>query len=240
MLPDEKIVRKGFGRIEAPDARDRQYPMAAVLRPTALPKQRYYMLPESMPLDQGETGTCCAHAGIGFLLSAPLMCKTPPSPFILYREIVALDEFTENDHEVTAPDDALQFGTTVRATVKALQARGHIKSYVWSRSAEESAAWLLSGKGPLIAGTDFYWDMCTPDKKGYVSLTGGVAGGHAYLVIGFSRIHMAFRCINQWGKEWGQQGRFWIRMTDMDKLIRARGGELCAPVEQIVRPQAAA
>lgn len=238
-MSEERIFRKGLGRLIAPDANDKRYPMAAALRPTKLPSVRYYTAPSQLPLDQGETGTCVAHAWTAFLLCAPLMCKDPMHPYKLYRKIVVADEFADNDYEAHLTNDReLNFGTSVRAGAKVLQGIGHVKSYVWARSADEAAIWLLSGKGTVVLGTDWCWDMGTPDRKGFVSLTGGSAGGHAYLAIGYSRVEMAFRCLNSWGREYGANGRFWIRHRDMNELIRTRDGEACAATEQLVLPVA--
>lgn len=225
----------GFGRIHSPDPNDRKYPMRMLLRPTKLPVHRYYRLGPYLPLDQGDTGTCVAHAWTGFLDAAPMMCKDAPSPYDTYRGIVATDEFTENDDEANAPDANLQMGTSVRAGAKYLQGKGFLKSYVWANNADEAAAWLLSGKGTLVAGTNWYYGMSDLDRDGYAVPEGGVLGGHSYLVIGYNRVTKSFRIINSWGKDWGTKGKCWIHHMDMDKLIK-EDGEMCAAVEQLVKP----
>lgn len=231
------IVR-GFGRLYAPDPEDKKYPMRAALRPRQLPVARYYQTGKHLPLDQGQTGTCVAHAWTGFLYAALTMSKKAPSPFDTYRQIVAVDEFPENDNEATAPDDQLQGGTSVRAGAKVLQARGDLVNYVWSNDADEMAAWLLSGHGTIVLGTNWYWDM-SDLKKGFAVPTGGLAGGHSYLAIGYNRRMMAFRCLNSWGEEYGVNGRFWIHHTDMNTLVKAEEGEACAATQVVVQPVAA-
>lgn len=227
---------KGLGRIHIPDPEDKKYPMRAALRPRALPTSRYYKTGTHLPLDQGQTGTCVAHAWTGFLFAALTMSKTAPSAFDTYRGIVAIDEFKDNDGEASAPNDQLQYGTSVRAGAKYLQERNDLVNYVWSRDADEMAAWLLSGHGTIVLGTTWYWDMGDLDKKGFANPTGGVAGGHAYLAIGYNRRTQAFRCLNSWGKEFGDAGRFWIHRADMDKLVKEEDGEACAAVQFVVPP----
>lgn len=232
----EPIVR-GFGRRHIPDVRDNQFPMRAVLRAQPLPSSRYYNTGKNLPLDQGETGTCVAHAWTGFLCAALLMCRNPPNVFDTYRGIVAIDEFPENDSEATATDIAdLQGGTSVRAGAQYLRTKGHVKSFLWTRSADEAATWLLSGKGTIVLGTRWDWNMSTLDKKGFANLGGGEAGGHAYLATGYNRVSKAFRCLNSWGREFGQLGKFWVRHDDMQRLIH-EDGEACAAVEQLVPAQ---
>lgn len=238
-MDEERIVRKGFGRLIAPDPDDKKYPMRAALRPVRVPQERYYAAARPLPYDQGETGTCVAHAWAAFLACAPLMCRDTPNPYDLYRKIVLNDEFRGNDREAlpSVPNSNLQFGSSIRGGAKTLQAMGNVKSYVWAKNADEGAMWLLSGHGTLVLGTDWFWDMGTPDARGYVNIGGGAVGGHAYLAIGYSRVKMAFRCLNSWGREYGQSGRFWVRHADMDKLIKLPDAEMCAAVEQYVPPQ---
>src|SRR5688572_18696821 len=111
-------IVKGFGLKIARDDRDNNFLMRAVLRPTGYPAHRYYSPGKMLPLDQGETGTCVAHAWTAFLATAPVKTTKFDHPYVSYRGIIGMDEFPENDFEVTAPDDQLQFGTTIRAGAK--------------------------------------------------------------------------------------------------------------------------
>lgn len=235
MVMDNTPRIKGLGRRHAPDSRDARYPMTAVLRAKSVPVSRYYQTGHLLPLDQGETGTCVAHACVGFLAAALTMNAHPGSPFDLYRLAVQLDEFDDNDAEAKSADADLQMGTSVRGGVKALQQQGHIQSYVWARSADEMAQWLLTGHGTVILGTDWEYGMTELDHSFYARVIGGVQGGHSYLCIGYNRITRAFRCLNSWGPDWGQKGRFWITYDDMQTLLD-RNGEACAAVEQKVAP----
>lgn len=230
-------IKRGFGRLYTPDIRDAQYPMRALLRATPLPPSRYYPTGPKLPMDQGETGTCVAHAWTGFLCAALMMCPNPPNVYETYRGIVAIDEWSENDHEATATDiSELQSGTSVRAGAQYLRGKGHLKSFLWTRSADEAATWLLSGKGTLVMGTDWYSGMSDLTPRHLARVEGVIMGGHAYLAVGYNRTTKMFRCLNSWGKGWGKQGRFWIQHDDMQTLIRANG-ECCAAVEQVVPPQ---
>lgn len=227
-------MEHGLGRRHAPDARDERFPMRLVLPPFQLaPGTRHY--PPGPVLDQGNTGTCVGHAWRGWLNGAPLMTTSGPGAMDIYRACVQIDEWADNDFEATAPESALQSGTSVRAGVKALQAKGHIASYVWAKTVEEVRAFLLSGRGTVVFGTDWYWGMFDPDKEGFVHLKGGLAGGHAYKATGWSDTKDAVRCQNSWGRTWGQGGRFWLKRADLQTLLDA-AGECCAAVEQKVTP----
>src|SRR5688572_17589275 len=155
--------------------------------PRGLPAgTRHY--PQGPVLDQGSTGTCVAHAWCGWAYGAPLMTKPAglPTPFNLYREIVKNDEWSSNDHEATGPDDVLQSGTSVRAGVKTLQRRGHVKSYLWASGVDDVRAWHLAGFGGVVLGTTWHDGMMTADGDEVLHATGAALGGHAYKTTGWS------------------------------------------------------
>ena len=231
-MPENK-----FGRRQSFDPRDRRFMMREVVPDlSSFRPWRYYDMPFPLPLDQGRTGTCVAHAWVGFLRGAPIETSNAPSPFTLYREFVLVDEWTDNDAEANAPmDSLLQSGTSVRAGAKVLQHRGHIAHYVWAASAQDCALFLLSGKGTVVMGTDWYEGMEIPDpSNGLVRLTGRILGGHSWLLIGYNRLTRRFRALNSWSRAWGINGRFSITHEDLDRLI-GDAGEACSAVEQLVR-----
>lgn len=245
----------GLGRRPAPDARDARYPMRALLDPLL---DRYF--PKGLPpgtrhyrqgavLDQKQTGTCVAHAWAGWAYGAPLMTKpaSMPTPYDLYRQIVLLDEWDDNDNEATAPDTGLQAGTSVRAGVKALQQRGQVQSYVWATTVEDVRAWHLAGFGGVVLGTYWTEEMFDPDGDGFLNYTGyrNAVGGHAYKTTGWSdtvkvrsstlRTRRAARMLNSWGPGWGNKGRAWIAEDVLQHLLDD-AGECCAATEQKIVP----
>lgn len=226
-----------LGRRISPDERDRRYPMRLMFRREPPPARlfRNFFLPAELPMDQGATGTCVAHAWRGFLLGAPLTTETAPNPYDMYRQLILLDEWPDNDYESTSPDHALQSGSSVRAGVKYLQSQGYIQSYVWASSAEDCARWILGGYGTVVMGTNWYSGMETPDRYGRVRVEGDVLGGHAWLLFGYNRMTKLFRAMNSWGTGWGKRGRFQVGFEDLDRLIHEQG-EACAAVEQEVQP----
>lgn len=218
----------GLGRRYAPDDRDRRFPMRLVLPSTIAPGTRHY--PPGPVLDQGNTGTCVGQAWRGWLNGAPLMTKTGQDAFSIYDQCIVNDEWSDNDVD---PDR--QFGTSVRAGAKVLQAAGHVSSYVWAYRVEDVRAFLLSGQGTLVFGTNWYNGMFDVDRNGFVNLTGRIAGGHAYKATGWSDTQEAVRCQNSWGTGFGQKGRFWLRANDLQRLLDEQG-EACAAVERKVTP----
>lgn len=237
-MPDQS-----FGRRHVVDTRDLNYPMRLLLDPLQAnyfphglaPGTRHY---RTGPIwEQGHTGTCVEHGWRAKASAAPIMQAVPLPHYDLYRKIVLVDEFPDNDSEATAPDDQLQAGTSVRAGAKVLQTMGMVKNYVWAGSVEDIRAWHLAGFGGVVLGTSWQADMMNTDTQGFVSATGSVVGGHCYASCGWNdrvkhngRTVPALRCQNSWGAEWGQAGFFWIEQDDLVKLMQD-SGEACAAVE---------
>ena len=212
----------GLGRLPAPDIRDRGFPMRRLIAPRVVAKTKFYT--SGPVLDQGATSTCVGHAWRQWLTSSPVRTKNGPDPFTIYREAQKVDEWPGEDYE----------GTSVRAGVKYLQTSGHISTYVWAFDADTVRNYILSSAGSsVVLGPNWYGSMFTPDQYGYLNISGAVAGGHAYTLIGYSNLRESFRVVNSWGRGWGEDGRAWIRFADVDRLIK-EDGEAAAATEQPV------
>jgi Papain family cysteine protease len=215
-------VRPGFGRLIAPDARDKQYPMRRLIRRVALPASRMWRSKRAFVLDQGQTSACVGYSWAGFLSAAPFMhWISPEDAARFYRLAQDNDEWPGTGYD----------GSSVRGGAKALTTLGLITGeYVWA--AKETDVWdFVRGRGPVVAGTTWLTGMFDPDTKGYLKLTGGEEGGHAWLILGANAKRSAYRMQNSWGTNWGQQGRAWIRREDFKVLLEETGGEACSAVE---------
>lgn len=212
----------GLGRLHAPDARD--HLMRTMLPPLVKPLPSYKFWQPGKVLDQGQTPECVAYAWTGWELGAPLMdslAKIDP-PDKLYSECQAVDEWAGQPHD----------GTSVRAGAKVMQSERRIGEYVFDNDVEVVRRWILT-KGPVVFGTNWYEDMFTPRRGGYMDVGGALAGGHAYLVYGYYTRQSAFLCRNSWGPTWGWSGNFWLRADDARRLL-TEDGEAAAAVEVAV------
>jgi hypothetical protein len=216
----------GLGRRPAPDSRDTAFPLRAAV-PKGLVGYKYWW-DSGAWLNQGSTGTCVGHGWAHFVEDSPLTPWGTIDPFAIYKEACKLDEWSDND------DGDVDWGTSVRAGVKALVNRGLVGRYLWAFDVQTMIDAVLS-QGPIVVGTDWYNSMFVPRwvagrKTLVIDEASGVAGGHCYVVNGVSTPAEVFRVKNSWGRDWGAEGRASISFRDMGKLLDS-GGEACMAVQ---------
>jgi hypothetical protein len=210
----------GLGRIKQHDPRNAAHPM-----PTLVTEVRHRLWNAGAVLDQGSTPQCVGYAGWGWLAGGPVTNKPKFSPTDLYKMAQARDEWPGDDYD----------GSSTLGLMKALKDAGYIKEYVWATDAETLVSWILA-KGPVVVGTNWWTDMFTPDRWGFLDAMGQIEGGHEYRLVGAYRDKTcpdgskgAVRMVNSWGRGWGSGGRAWISFATLDKLIKDDGEAVTAP-----------
>lgn len=140
----------------------------------------------------------------------------------LYRAAQLVDPFPQ-----TPPMD----GSSTDAPWRVLRDRGQIVGWSWLFG--EAELWnYVTNFGPACVGTVWYRSMFEPTKISaggpsglylVVNPDSGVAGGHAWRVVQAHESRQAYRMVNSWGRSWGENGRAWVRRTDMQTLLAADG-----------------
>jgi hypothetical protein len=243
---------RGLGRIKpVEDPKDRNYPMRLRLGvvqelvfPRGIPPGSRHFLPAPKIINQGMTGTCVAHGLITYLAAPPIMQPFSLTPYDLYRRIVASDVFSGNDHEATAPDHMLQYGTDERSGLEVLRSMGYIANYLWAESIEDARGWIMASMSGLVGGFPWTTGMMDTDSDGFINYTGQEEGGHFIYLGGWNdrvkrrgRYVRAIRMQQSWQLPWGHKGggRAWIVEDDLAKMMQD-GGKIAAPVETRVVP----
>ncbi len=121
-------------------------------------------------------------------------------------------------------------GTSVVAAAQYLKSIGKYSVYVWASTISDVIQWLLL-KGPVIVGSNWHSAMFYPDSRYVIHPTGSVAGGHAYTIVGYDQVSGYCLVLNSWGTSWGNRGRAWLFIRDLERLVWNEGGEILAPTE---------
>lgn len=114
------------------------------------------------------------------------------------------------------PDDT---GSSGLASCKTAVEFGLGAEYRWIfGGADEVIQNVMQGRA-ISVGSYWYWDMFELDSQNRVRATGGIAGGHQYVIRGYnkSRDWVLGRC---W---WGSFKDFWMSRSDLDMLLRQDG-----------------
>lgn len=210
----------GLGRRFAPDARDANYSARALM---AVSDRIYrYWNASGWWGDQGSTSMCVGYGWAHWIEDGPVghPGKAPiMRPQAIYAAAQKVDEWPGEDYD----------GTSVRAGAKVVKSGGYISSYHWATTLAEVVAILLN-TGPVVVGTNWYESMFEPDEAGLLDVSGGVAGGHCYVLDGVNTRHELIRLKNSWGRNWGHLGFAYIGFDDFERLL-LEDGEACVALE---------
>ncbi|KYK38889.1 MAG: hypothetical protein HXS46_19660 [Theionarchaea archaeon] len=178
--------------------------------------------------DQGPCGSCVAFATVGLVESALEIFKRNP---YLQPDLSEADLFfcgcgeccrtgwwfspaLDYARDKGIPDEACFPYTPRNQPCNPCGDRDKrvIKIEKWRPiySPSRAKAWIRKN-GPLMTGMRVYSDFFSYRGGIYRHATGGFAGNHAILVVGYDELHRYWICKNSWGTRWGENGWFRIR-----------------------------
>lgn len=195
-------------------------PIPPAPTPTPTPQAVEWANPRPV-LDQGDYGTCVGNGWAQWGNSDPVNDSyIEDDARAIYYDATVYDG---------APDTTYQQGATVRSGAKAMVKRQRLQVYASAQTLDDALQWILT-KGTIVFGTDFTYGMESPDSAGLVHPTGGVAGGHCYLGVGYDPSSQKIKFLNSWGTSWGVNGYFYMFKNEFEQLY-ADNGEAWAAVE---------
>ena len=134
--------------------------------------------------DQGRTPQCVAYAWCHWIEDGPVLHRgihPLVAPKLIYENAQKLDEWPGENYD----------GTSVRAGAKYLKNINKISGYLWAYDVQTLVNTVLN-VGPVVVGTNWYYNMFFPDKTGLIKATGKLAGGHAYVLNGVDTVKKIF------------------------------------------------
>ncbi len=211
-----------LGFKQAPDPRDAQYPLSAMMRADAeVPISKSWKTGEVV--NQLQTSACVGFSCWQFQVSEPVVFGVVPlSPMEIYNEARKNDEWPDNDGDVDS-------GTSVRAGLETLRRHGVISNYFWSNNLEEAVHHLLT-VGPLVLGVSWRDSMFYPNADGLIQAVGNPAGGHAIFCPSAQWEDKCVTLQNSWGEDWGIGGKCRLSFYDLEMLLQEGG--VCAAVKE--------
>jgi hypothetical protein len=217
--------RHQLGRHVNHDPRSRNFPA-----PTAAAVKTVLWSHYAPVLDQGDLGSCTGNATAQLINTAKFAVPrlrvnrrhylTEADALALYERATVIDPYDGS----YPPDDTGSDGLSV---TKAGTEKGYFSSYTHPFGFDHFLGTIQLQ--PVIVGTNWYEDMFDADSKGFVHVSGDVAGGHEYLCLGVNMSSKYVTFLNSWSNTWGLKGRFRMSFPDFQRLL-SEDGDVTAPI----------
>jgi hypothetical protein len=145
-------------------------------------------------LDQGNTGHCVGFGGAQYHNAEPVPGN--------YTDVMGIRSTTSARSSMVSLRQRMVLPFIL--LLRFFRIASLLSTYVWAANTDDIKNWVLKN-GPVVVGTDWYNDMFNPDADGFVTPTGGIAGGHCYLVVGYYANGDYFVFQNSWGSRLGSE-----------------------------------
>jgi C1A family cysteine protease len=198
-------------------------------------------LSDGMPpcYDQGDLGSCVAHAVAGGLqfdeIKQKKVDQTTPSRLFIYWNARYLDPYASTDedsgstitmglkavrvygfaNETLWPYDVPKFRIEAPKNVYTSAVQGRISNYARVNQTTQDIQLTLANGNAVLFGFSIYQSFQSQAvaDSGIVPMPRHherLLGGHAVVAVGYDNATQRFKVRNSWGPDWGQGGYFTI------------------------------
>lgn len=225
-----------LGRHVVHDVRSRAFGVRAVMpaadvAPEPVPWWRRSVFDQNIP---GERNGRAAESSCTFQSVAGMLDSSPyrlvphvrahaaelHDPAFRYRGYRLAQSFDPWDGE-----EPTYFGSSGLAACQAAKALGLVPAeweYRWCFGMADVLD-TLARLGPVSIGTNWYEGFDRPDAKGRLTPAGAIRGGHQTELVAYDDEDREVVGVNSWGKRWGVNGRFRLRLHVLERLLGEDG-----------------
>lgn len=143
---------------------------------------------------------------------------------------VSLDAFPYVDRLDVQPSDDLK----IRASDLKIEGFRSLPRRDGALDLDAVRAFLAEGR-PVVAGFELFEDFQRYQGGVYQTTDGTLLGGHAMTIVGYDDQKGAFRLVNSWGTNWGEEGFLWLSYESARSMTKTNYGG--AVMVDAVRPQ---
>ena len=216
-MPTDDIPRTFDWRPPPPEVRAANQPFrinvkAAGIR-TDRPLRSYSWTPRVW-LDQGQEGACTGFGAAHVMSMAPnARTMTNANGQAFYKGAQRYDEWPGENYEGSSVNGVMSF---------LLHETKYLTEYWWAESVEEILH-AIGYYGPVEMGSVWRTGMMNTRSDGFIHVTGGQVGGHAYSIRAVNLSGKYVTVHNSWGKGWGVNGEAKLSFDDLGLLLRDSG-----------------
>lgn len=225
-LPEEPGPGR-LGRHVVHDVRSRAFGVRAVLEDTTQHAEPVPWWRRSV-FDQGGESSCTFQAVAGMLDSSPYRLvpfvrtsaakiADPAFRYQGYRRAQGFDPWEG--------EEPAYLGSSGLAACQAAKELGLVPpdwEYRWCFGMADVLD-TLARLGPVAIGTNWYEGFDSPDARGRIKIAGSVRGGHETELVAYDDEDGEVVGVNSWGKRWGANGRFRLKLHDLERLLAEDG-----------------
>ncbi|RKX83270.1 MAG: hypothetical protein DRP70_15020, partial [Spirochaetes bacterium] len=139
---------------------------------------------------------------------------------VLLQDIgaVPLSEFPyTRDISVQPDEETVERAATFKAASFRSLSHYNQENKNWTTDARDVKTVLAEGI-PVVGGFTVYDNFYSYSGGVYSSAAGDIRGSHAMCIVGYNDSKQAFRVVNSWGEDWGEEGFIWISYGLFEEL----------------------